>query len=355
MTPFPRSDYSLLNPYDPGRTPVDLDLSDNTNLWGVHPAALKAVRTVSGESLTRYPSVYANDLKAAVARKFGVPEENVTTGCGSDDILDSAFRASTIPPGRISYPNPTFSMVEAFSRMNGLDPLTVPWSKAEVDPGHLLLEEPDLVYICRPNNPTGASVSREWVLGLLALGGPDGPLVALDEAYADFTDDSFIQNACESDRLLVLRTLSKIYRLAGLRVGFGVGPRNVIEEVEKSRGPYKVNQAAEAAAIAALEDESGWEEEIRGKVMENREKLANELLARGLQPLPSDANFLLVSVGPASAIEVNRALKELGVLVRPFPDLDEVGDAIRVTIGPWEFMEHFLLALDQLMTSESQE
>ena len=86
----------------------------------------------------------------------------------------------------------------------------------------------------------------------------------------------------------------------------------------------------------------------------NRERLANELFARGLRPFPSDANFLLVSVDPASALEVNRALKDLGVLVRPFPNLREVGDTIRITIGPWEFMEHFLLALDQLMTSESQ-
>jgi histidinol-phosphate/aromatic aminotransferase/cobyric acid decarboxylase-like protein len=238
--------------------------------------------------------------------------------------------------------------------MNGLDPIAVPWSKAEVDPGHLLLEEPDLVYICRPNNPTGVSVTRDWVLGLLALGGADGPLVVLDEAYADFTDDSFIQYACESDRLLVLRTLSKIYGLAGLRVGFGVGPESLIREVEKSRGPYKVNQVAEAAAVAALGDRSGWEEKIRGEVAENRGRLAEELLARGLNSLPSEANFLLISVGPASAVEVNRALKELGVAIRPFPDLQEVGDAIRVTIGPWEFMEHFLLALDQLLTRESQ-
>ncbi len=354
MTPFPRDDYSLLDPYDPGRTGIDLDLSDNTNLWGAHPAALKAVRTASGESLTRYPSVYANDLKAAVAGKYGVPEENVTTGCGSGDILDSVFRTSTITPGRITYPDPTFSMVEIVSRVNGLEPIAVPSSKADVDPGHLLLEEPDLVYICRPNNPTGASVTREWVLGLLALGGADGPLVVLDEAYADFTEDSFIQHAWESDRLLVLRTLSMMYGLAGLRVGFGVGPQSLIREVEKSRGPYKVNQVAEAAAVAALEDESGWEEKIRGEMVENRERLAEELLARGLHPFQSDANFLLVSVDPASAIEVDRALKDLGVLVRPFPDLREVGDAIRITIGPWEFMEHFLLALDQLITGESQ-
>jgi histidinol-phosphate aminotransferase len=355
MTPFPRSDYRSLHTYDPGRTPVDLDLSDNTNLWGVHPAALKVVRTAPAEALTRYPSVYGDSLKKAVAARHGIPAENITTGCGSDDILDSVFRAVTLPPGRMTYPSPTFSMVESFARMNGLDPVAVSWSKAEVDPGHLLLEEPDLVYVCRPNNPTGSSVSRDWVLGLLALGGPDGPLVVLDEAYADFSQDTFITQAVDSDRLLVLRTFSKIYGLAGLRVGFAVGPRGVVEEVEKSRGPYKVNEVAEQAAVAAMEDDSGWEDSIRVEMVENRERLTEELRRRGLQPLPSDANFILASVEPASAIEVNRALKELGVAVRPFPDLEDVGDAIRITIGPWDLMEHFLLALDQLMTSGSEE
>jgi histidinol-phosphate aminotransferase len=354
MTPFPRDDYAALDPYDPGRTPVDLDLSDNTNLWGVHPAALKVVRTASGESLSRYPSVYADHLKRAVSQRHGIPAANVTTGCGSDDILDSVFRASTVPPGRLVFPGPTFSMVEGFARMNGMAPVVVPWAKAEVDPGHLLLEEPDLVYVCRPNNPTGGSVRPDWLQVLLALGGPDGPLVVLDEAYADFSQDTLIPQAVESDRLLVLRTFSKIYGLAGLRVGFAVGAESVVREVEKSRGPYKVNEIAEQAAVAALEDDSGWEERIREEVIENRERLAGELRGRGLRPLPSQTNFLLVSVEPASAVEVNRALKELGVSVRPFPDLPEVGDAIRITIGPWDLMEHFLLALDQLLTGNTE-
>ena len=348
MTPFPREDYRPLRPYDPGRTPVALDLSDNTNLWGPHPAALEVARLAPSEALTRYPSVYADGLKAAVSTKFGIPTDFVGTGCGSDDLLDSIFRAVTVPPGRMSFMVPTFSMITVFGRMNGLERHPVPWRKAEIDPARLLLDEPDVVYLCRPNNPTGLSLNRSWILGLLALGGPEGPIVVLDEAYADFAEDDFLEEAAMSDRLVVLRTFSKLYGMAGLRAGFAVGPESIIQELEKSRGPYKVSQVAERAAIAVLEDSSGWAEGVRQSVVENRERLTKELGKRGLEPLPSQANFLLVPVEPAGAKEVGRALRERGVACRPFPGVPDVGDAIRVTIGPWDQMERFLSVLDQL-------
>ena len=280
MSPFPREDYRVLRPYDPGRTPVPVDLSDNTNLWGPHPDALEVIREGGSDTLTRYPTVYGSALKEAVARKHGVPTEAVTTGCGSDDLLDSVFRASVLPPGRMAYPAPSFSMVEVFARMNGMEPEAVPWAEAEVDPLRLLQADPDLVYLCRPNNPTGASLTWEWVMELLAQAGPDGPLVVLDEAYADFAGESLLQEAPDTDRLLVLRTFSKLYGLAGLRVGFGVGSPQLIAEAEKSRGPYKVSHLAEKAAVAALEDRDGWAEEIR-RAEEARRRA--EAIARALQ------------------------------------------------------------------------
>jgi histidinol-phosphate aminotransferase len=299
--------------------------------------------------------VYGSDLKEALSAKFGVPTGNLATGCGSDDLMDSIFRASTLPPGRMSFPSPSFSMVPVFAVMNGLEPSPVPWTKAETDPARLLLDEPDLVYLCRPNNPTGLSLGRDWVLALLALGGSDGPLVILDEAYADFGDDSFLADAPSTDRLLVLRTFSKLYGLAGLRVGYAIGPETLIQEAEKSRGPYKVGYVAERAAVAAIEDESGWAEGKRKKVRENRKRLIQELRHRGLQPLPSEGNFVLIPVEPASAVGVNQALRERGVAGRPFPNLPEIGDALRVTVGPWDLMERFLEALDGLFEPTNYE
>jgi histidinol-phosphate aminotransferase len=177
--------------------------------------------------------------------------------------------------------------------------------------------------------------------------------VILDEAYADFGEDSLLDEAPFSDRLLVLRTFSNLYGLAGLRVGFAVGPKALVAEVEKSRGPYRVSQVAERAAVAALDDHSGWVDRIREETIENRERLVKELRSRGLHPIPSRANFLLVPVEPANAVEVNRALQDRGVACRAFSHLDDVGDALRITIGPWDMMERFLRALDLLFESGS--
>jgi histidinol-phosphate aminotransferase len=351
---------------------VAVDLSDNTNLWGPHPAATEALRASLPENLARYPSVYATPLKEAVGRRFGIHPENVTTGCGSDDLLDSVFRAATFPPGRVTHPEPTFSMVEIFSRMNGLETHPVPWQEAETDPERLLEKQPDLVYVCRPNNPSGHSPSRGWVEGLLESSGPEGPLIVLDEAYADFARDDFLKEAVRSERLLVLRTFSKLYGIAGLRVGFGVGPVSLIREVEKARGPFKVSQIAQAAAIASIEDPSGWAAGVVAETISNRDRLRRELQARGLPALPSEANFLLIPLeqmaqepsGPlvtppssrppgqnheGAARDWNEALRARGVACRPFEALPGVGEALRVTIGPWWMMERFLEALDDAL------
>lgn len=349
---FPRSDWIDLDPYEPGRVPIPVDLSDNTSLWGPHPSADRALRDLAETSIRRYPSTYADRLKAAVANRFGVPEECITTGCGSDDILDSAFRAVSRSGGSVSYLHPTFSMIEPLARVNGLDTRPVewnPWETGPPDPSLLLEGAPDLVYICRPNNPTGVSVDRGWVEALLRMAEAredGGPLVLIDEAYADFGGESMLRGAVELPRALVLRTMSKAYGLAGLRVGFAVGSPAAVREIDKSRGPYKVSAAADAAAAAALEDESGWIETVVQEAQAMRGALFDALRFRGFDPLPSDANFLLVDVAPRTGRDVLRALRDGGVSVRPF-DVPGMFSAIRVTVAPWELLERFLMTFDQ--------
>ncbi|NIU72378.1 MAG: aminotransferase class I/II-fold pyridoxal phosphate-dependent enzyme, partial [Gammaproteobacteria bacterium] len=230
---------------------------------------------------------YADRLRGAVARRFGVSADCVTTGCGSDDVLDSAIRAACRPPGLVAYAAPTFSMAEVLSRMNGLETNRVPWPEALAEPERLLADGPAAVYLCSPNNPTGASLPATWLEAFLERTGPDGPLVIVDEAYAEFEGSTHAGLIVERGRGLVVRTLSKLYALAGVRVGYGVARADVIEEVEKSRGPYKVSAVAERAAVAALEDESGWAETVLAEVRRNRKRLAEQLRTRGLDPLPS--------------------------------------------------------------------
>lgn len=350
MTRFPRADYDAIRRYDPERAPVRVDLSDNTNLWGTHPGALERVRHASTDDVARYPELYAEELRAAVSERFDVPMESVTTGAGSDDILDSTFRAAWGPGAHIAYAAPTFSMVEPFARMNGLDAHAVPWPAADVDPSLLLEGDPALVYVCRPNNPTGHLAPRGWLDELLAARGPDGPLVIIDEAYADFAGDTVISDAPEIPNLLVARTTSKAYGLAGMRCGFAVGAPLVALAVEKSRGPYKVGGLAAAAAATAVRDEEGWIPGVIKRCLDNRARLMDELDCRGLQPLPSSANFVLCSAPTGSARRDALALRAVGIGVRPFSKIPELGDALRITIGPWEMMDDLLDALDRTFT-----
>ena len=384
MTPFPREAYAPLEPYAPDRRPVPVDLSDNTNRWGTHPAALEVIRNAPVEALTRYPSVYADALKEAISRRFGVPVESIATGCGSDDVLDSTFRAAGEPGDRIVYASPTFSMVDPLARMNGMVPVPVEWAPGRPpSPEQLLAPDPALVYVCRPNNPTGEVPPRGWVEALVEAIGPDGPILLLDEAYADFDDGGFLEQAASSKRMLVVRTLSKSFGLAGLRVGFAVGAPEVIRQVEISRGPYKVNRVAEAAAVAALDDHEGWIPGIIEEVRTLRSWLAEELTARGTPPLPSGANFLLIPVAgaggagatvgegtagtadsaggrgaaaappaPGAAARLVTGLREHGVATRPFTDLVGIHEGVRVSMGPRHELEQFLEAWDDVMGLE---
>lgn len=350
MSPFPREDFDRLSLYAPDRRPVALDLSDNTNQWGTHPAALERIRAATADDLARYPELYADVLRDQVAETFGVPKECVATGCGSDDVLDSTFRAVWGPGAFVSYAAPTFSLIEPFAHVNGMEVRAVSWSDALDDPGSLLAGGPALVYICRPNNPTGSMAPRPWVERLLDLAGENGPLVLLDEAYADFAGETLIREATDHPRLLVARTLSKAYGLAGLRIGFAVGTPGTVLEVEKSRGPYKITRLGSEAGAAALADADGWMAAAVSECIENRVRLAEALTQRGLPPGESRANFLLFRSLSGSAKDDALALRSEGVAVRPFTDIPDLGQALRVTVGPWPLMETFLNALDRVRT-----
>jgi histidinol dehydrogenase len=341
-----RPAYGSLSPYDPGRTPCATDLSDNTSVFGPAPSVAPLLAALPAAAVTRYPAVYVPELKRAIADVLGVEPGNIATGCGSDDVIDSALRAFCEPGDSVAYAEPTFGMVPIFARMNATQPAAVPLGPDfALDADALLDPRARITYICRPNNPTGTAFDRAAVQRVCERA---AGVVLIDEAYADFADDDFAAFAAVSARTLVTRTLSKAYGLAGLRVGFAIGPAPLIAEVEKSRGPYKVSSVAAAAACAVLSRDRGWVRERTAEVRENRHRLEQELVARGVRVWPSAANFLLASV-PDGAERWNGRLRALGVAVRPFADLPGAGDCIRITIGPWTAMQGFLSAFDEVM------
>lgn len=339
---FARALYDGVPLYDPKRAPVDLDLTDNTNLWGVPPTAERTLREMPVARVTRYPSLYAAELKEALAGFVGATADRLVTGCGSDDILDSAMRAFGEPGSIVAGSEPSFAMIPIFAQMNGLQYVGIT-ERADHQPDldALLAAKPRILYLCSPNNPTGAVLSRETLERAVR----EAPgVVFIDEAYAEFSGISAVDLAMRVDNLLVIRTMSKAFGLAGLRIGYGIGAPALVRDVEKSRGPYKLSAVAEQMALAALRHDMAWVREHVALAVTNRERLAEALRGRGFAPLPSHANYVCVPV--ANAVAVGQALRARGVAARPFAALPHVGDTLRISVGPWELLERFLLAFD---------
>ena len=354
-----RAIYREVPLYSPDVEPCALDLSDNTNLWGVPPAAERALRSVTADAITRYPALYGRGLDEAFADYLGVRPEQVVTGCGSDDVLDCAIRAFAEPGARLAMPDPSFSMIPTFARLNGLEPVLVPmeWRAASsgaeaggrpdltVDPERLVATGARIIYLCSPNNPTGTALDRA-VIEHVVERAPG--IVILDEAYAEFAGASHVDLLARGDRLLVTRTMSKAFGLAGLRVGYGAGSEALVREVRKSRGPYKVSGVAERAAGVALRDDLAWVRERAAEAVASRDRLAAALRATGCyRPLATAANFVTVMPDARfpGAAAIARYARARGVGIRAFDRLTTVGPALRIGAGPWEMMERALAAL----------
>ena len=347
---LPRASYAPLSLYSPPRPAVAHDLSDNTNQFGAPPAALAELSRAGADLLVAYPSQPSTRLLGAIAGYTGVEDTAcIVTGCGSDDLLDCIMRALAEPGDRVALSWPSFTMIPYFARTNGLEPVLVPYTADwDADADRLLDARARITYLCAPNNPTGTGLRPETVRRVLDEA--DG-IVVMDEAYAEFAlaggGRSWALEAANHGRLVVTRTLSKAFGLAGLRVGYAIGAPALLHEVEKARGPYKVTAVSDRVAAAALEGDVDWMRANAAAAVESRELLRTSLLALGLAPLPSEANFLFVPV--ADAPRIAERVAEGGILLRAFRDLPGVGDALRITAAPRPVMEQTVLLLGEAL------
>ena len=326
--------------YDPDIQPCRIDLSDNTNLWGAPPAARSAVEFTDSATLARYPATYSRELTRALAGYLGVDANMVIAGCGSDDLLDSAIRAFGEPGDKLAQFDPTFGMIRVFATVNGLSVAAIP---AGNDHGvdALLGMDARVIYLCSPNNPTGQVLDAGLIESIVRRA---HGLVIVDEAYAEFAGVSSVGLLSRHENLLITRTMSKAFGLAGLRIGYAAGSPAIVREVEKSRGPYKVSSLAERAAMAAIEHDREWVDEKVADVRANRARFTESLRGLGLGPIESSANFILVPV--VNSRHVAARMAQSGIAVRQLENLTGIGDALRISIGPWPMMEECLAGLE---------
>ncbi|MEO7997641.1 MAG: histidinol-phosphate transaminase [Gemmatimonadaceae bacterium] len=340
---LPRETYATLKTYVPLMTPVEVELSENTNQWGAPPAAVEALRACDERALFNYPSQPISPLLAQLAEYVGTNDPNtIVLGCGSDDILDCSMRAFAEPGDIMAYSDPTFSMSAYFGRTNGLNPVGVPalpdW---DVDVDGLLATKARIIYLCAPNNPTGTPIPDASVRRLLD---ESEGIVIVDEAYAEFANSSWAKRAPNEERLVVFRTMSKAFGLGGLRIGYAVGRPELLLEIDKASGPFKVNAIAERVAMATLKNGLPWVEARVKDAQAARAALRTTLIGMGLKPLPSESNFVMLPVPNAMAVAAH--MRENKIAVRAFSNLAVIGDALRITVGPEHMMQRCVTALD---------
>ena len=339
---IPRASYADISLYAPARIPVRVDLSDNINLWGPPPSVSSTLKSVDPGVVTRYPVQPMTELTDALARFTRVDPACVVTGCGSDDLLDCMMRAFAEPGDIVVHATPTFSMIPYFARTNGLVPKGIPLRKADwdIDAGAMLDTRARITYLCAPNNPTGTMISAGSVQRILD---ESTGIVVLDEAYIEFAGGSWCERAGNEGRLVVTRTLSKAFGLAGIRIGYAVGAPALVHEIEKARGPYKVTALTERIALSVLEQDEEWVRASVASAVDAREWLEREIRGLGLQPLPSRGNFLLIPVREAATHA--EYLASRGILVRAFTNLPVVGDALRIGVAPLPMLLPLVAAL----------
>jgi histidinol-phosphate aminotransferase len=350
-----------LTPYVPGKPVEDVQrelglervvkLASNEGPFPPFPAALAAMADGAHE-LNRYPDGGAYRLHEALADRHGVAFDEVCAGAGADGCLDMLAQAVLDPGDEIVCGWPSFPSYVIYARKQGATPRTVPLRDRRYDLDALLAEigpRTKLVYVCHPNNPTGTANTRGELEAFLASV-PPHVLAVVDQAYLEYVDDPEYPDAVEEHvkrgrRVLVLRTFSKIYGLAGLRVGYAVGPRDVCAAMAKTRRPFDVTAPAQIAALASIGDGAAGELARRRALnAEGRVRLAAALRANGIEPAPDAVgNFLYADIGE-DAQPLYEALLRAGVIVRPLHGFG-APTAIRVTVGSPDEIDFFADAL----------
>lgn len=328
-----------------------IKLASNENPLGPSPLALAAIQE-NLSTLHRYPDSHAYYLKEDLSRRLGLNPSQLILGNGSDEVLDFLVRALVPPGGEVLSTNHTFLMYGLLTQAVGGVFREVPLKEMRVDLPALaraVTDQTRLILVNNPNNPTGTAFLRpEWEKFLASM--PPQVTVVLDEAYIDFADDPRVPESLDyisEDRLLVgLRTFSKAYGLAGLRIGYGFGPSVLMDYLNRLRLPFNVNRLAQVAARAALTDEL-FLERTKAVVLEGRAWVCRELERLGLSYTPSQTNYILIGVN-RPARDVYQAMLREGVIIRA---MDEYGfsEHIRVNVGLPEENQRFIKTLAQVM------
>jgi histidinol-phosphate aminotransferase len=339
-----------LSPYTPGEQPKQdgiVKLNTNENPYSPSPCVLVAIASAT-DRLRLYPDPRASALRETIAVHTGVAPEEVFVGNGSDEVLAHTFQALLKHDAPLLFPDISYSFYPVYCGLYGIRYEEVPLDAAMRVQIADYRRPCSAILIPNPNAPTGIGLPREAIEALVAEH-PD-QLVVIDEAYVDFGAESAVPLVARHDNLLIVQTLSKSRALAGLRVGFAIGQRPLIEALDRvkdSFNSYPLDGLAIAGAVAAIKDDA-WFEETRQRIMTSRQSLVRALSELGFEVLPSVANFVFARHRSHGGADLAARLRQRGVLVRHFQK-PRIEDFLRITVGTEEQCSRLIALLRDLI------
>lgn len=344
MTVAFRRNVARMQGYQPGEQPQEggyIKLNTNENPYPPSPRVRRAILAESGDSLRLYPDPDATRLRRQAALTYGFELPQVIAGNGSDDLLAMIARAFVGEKDTLCCPVPTYTLYDTLVRIQGGRLKGIPYPDDYSLPRGIFRARAKVTVVASPNSPSGTAVPLD-VLSRLADSVP-GVLV-IDEAYADFAEKNALSLARERENVIVLRTLSKSYSLAGMRIGLGFAHPRIVEGLCKVKDSYNMSRLSIAAGEAALSD-TAWMERNAARIRKTRERLTACLPAAGFTPFPSQSNFVLARRnGGKPAGKIYEALKGRKILVRYF-DVPRLAGCLRITVGTDGEIDELLSAL----------
>lgn len=343
-----RDNIEKMSGYTPGEQPKDgiyIKLNTNENPYPPSLEVLHAVKEAVNENLRLYPDPIATTARIKIAQVLGTRPEYIMAGNGSDDLLSIIIRSFAGPGDTVVFPYPSYMLYKTLVELQDADGYAVDFTEEYSLPKNFMVKGAKVTFLANPNSPSGTMISPSEISNIASQ--LDGVLV-IDEAYADFADDNCLSLVEQHDNILVLRTLSKSYSLAGIRLGFCIAQESIIQGMMKVKDSYNVDRLSITAVVAALNDQKSMRANVE-KIKETRQYLTQSLQKLGFYVYPSQTNFILVKCTKGvSAHHVYQTLKSRKILVRYF-NLRRLDDCLRITIGTREEIDILLKNLKELI------
>lgn len=334
MSAYFRKNIAALAGYVPGEQPRDekvIKLNTNENPYPASPRVFAALRKAINRSLRLYPEPLADSLRAVAASAYGVKRENILAGNGSDEILSIIIRSFIGPQDRVAFPVPTYSLYDTLIAIQEGEPRPVDYLPDFSLPEALAAQNAAVTFLCNPNSPSGTIVPLPDIERLArAVSG----ILVVDEAYVDFAESegaSTLPLVSRLPNLIVLRTFSKSFSLAGMRVGLAFASEEIISGMMKAKDSYNLNRLSLVAATAALQDMSWMTRNVR-RIQRSRRQLSTGLRKMGFYVYPSHANFVMARKQEQNLKRLYERLKGQQIFVRYF-DVSGLQDSLRITVG----------------------